>query len=354
MINFKPFLWLILTLWIMVGAQFEINNIKNPTPSLGNSYCVAHPFTLRLKADKKSIKEVQPDAFSECTSVTAIILNSNKISRLASDVFMNNNKLEELQLGDNLLENIDDDLFSALFNLNVLGLGSNRLPYFPAAALRNCNNLQFLHLQGNEILDIDVKSLLGYLPILRTLGINNNDIPCKRVEQILTALKARDVTKGSATGNERKRNYPIRKHDGVDCIDGLNGRIIESLGAIKQQFNDHFLSKSEIINTQFQSLRSELLNLTQTSKNEIKLLADAFQRTAKMTMQQLGDFVNDIKNDVESLKAMNTEFKNDIRAIKDSDKKLEDIQKVLQLELDDVKLTTTRRVLALSNFCNSI
>lgn len=337
----------------MVGAQFDVV-IKNPTQSLASSYCTAHPYALRLKADKKSVKEVQADAFSKCTSITTIMLNGNQISRLARDVFMNNNKLEVLQLGENLIESIDDDLFSALFNLKILGLGSNRIRYFPAGAVRNCNNLQTLYLQGNEILDIDERSLLGYLPILRTLGLNNNDIACKRVEQILTELKARGISKETTSGKQRNRNYPTKKHEGIDCLDGLNGRIIESLGTVKQQFNDHFLSKSEIINTQFQNLRNELLNLTQSSKNEIKLLSEAFQRTAKLTMQQLGDFVNEIKNDVESLKALNTEFKTDMRAIKESDKKLGEIQKILQLELDDVKLTTKRRVLALSNFCNSI
>lgn len=351
--NFKPLLMFILALWIIVDAQFEVV-IKNPTPTLTDSYCVAHPHTLRFKADKKSIKEVQSNAFSKCTAVTTIILNSNQIIRLVRDVFINNNKLEVLQLGENLIEQIDDDLFTALFNLKILGLGSNRIRYFPPGSVRNLNNLQHLYLQGNELLDIDERSLLGYLPILRTLGINNNDIPCKRVEQILKALKSRGVAKETASGRKRNRNYSIKKYDDIDCIDGLNGRIIESLGTIKQQFNDHFLSKTEIINVQFQGLRSELLNLTQSSKSEIKLLTDAFQRTAKITMQQLGDFLNEIKKDVESLKAMNAEFRNDLRTIKDSDKKLGEIQKILQLEMDDVKLTTKKRALALSNFCNSI
>merc|ERR1719476_441111 len=109
--------------------------------------------------------------------------SNNKINKLATKAFSNNNLLRELHLNNNAISNINKNVFSKLPNLEILDLSYNKIgrestkndPDIHRDGFRNLKSVKKLLLNNNQIQRISPLQFKG-LKNLELLNIDHNNI----------------------------------------------------------------------------------------------------------------------------------------------------------------------------------
>lgn len=146
-----------------------------PGQQLESTFLRSAPHLTELRLQKNSIRELQPDAFLNSSSLLTLLLYDNQISSLHETNFrhlgnlshldLNNNlirsiphgawtgtnRLTYLNLGSNRLIDLGADVFDGLDVLKEVILNSNNLAAPPWLALRSLTKLTRLQLRGNQI-----------------------------------------------------------------------------------------------------------------------------------------------------------------------------------------------------------
>jgi Leucine-rich repeat (LRR) protein len=86
---------------------------------------------------------------------------SNSISLIEPDAFLNCRSLEYLSLADNHLANLTEDMFHFLFSIVNLNLSYNEIKCIENASFKNLNKLKVLDLNYNKILSIENNMFYG-------------------------------------------------------------------------------------------------------------------------------------------------------------------------------------------------
>ncbi|KAL7013585.1 hypothetical protein ACKWTF_015477 [Chironomus riparius] len=147
-----------------------------------------------LLLDSNDIKELPSNVFSTLRNLTELIVTSNPLEDIASDAFAGLENLEILNLGGCQLKSLNPQWFNDLTNLqrlyivqneltdlpvgivnNVthLNVANNQLQAINANSFRNVNNLVVLNAQTNQINEVDPN--LYDAESLYTLQLLNNE-----------------------------------------------------------------------------------------------------------------------------------------------------------------------------------
>ncbi|XP_030648172.1 relaxin receptor 1 [Chanos chanos] len=109
------------------------------------------------------------------SNVTALELNSNRITSLPPDLFFRYRHLERLHLENNSIEAISKHAFSGLYSLRKLFLSQNQISVLKAGIFRDLGNLEWLILDENRISSLYQRSFEG-LKSLFFLSLLNNSL----------------------------------------------------------------------------------------------------------------------------------------------------------------------------------
>lgn len=118
------------------------------------------PNAQRLFLQNNLIGTLRPGMFGP--SLITLWLYSNNISSIQPGTFRHLQVLEELDLGDNRhLRTLEPDTFRGLERLQSLHLYRCQLSSLPNTIFRNLYSLQYLYLQENNLLCLQVSNLLN-------------------------------------------------------------------------------------------------------------------------------------------------------------------------------------------------
>lgn len=239
--------WITLTLLnisTIFGAADEIIRADLPITKvdhiISNIYCISNPKAKEFKAHERLVKDIDMNAFTNCTKLVSINLDSNRmkcirtgifgtnlnklellnlgnnqlsylhreiflnltglkvlqlwdniLNAIHKDTFKHNIKLEKLQLYGNHLEYIHPDTFANLINLKVLHLDNNKLKTLQPKLVENLANLEEFFFCSNELPYICQTEILRALPMLKEVNFNNNDFSCAEVDRIIKRFRTK-------------------------------------------------------------------------------------------------------------------------------------------------------------------
>lgn len=115
------------------------------------------------------------------------------------------------------LESIQENAFSNCLQLQELSLSKNKFNEYPFEEIGVLDNLKVLWINSNEIRELSPTKLLQYYPNLKRIHLNDNDINCKQLKQIIRKLKEHKIDFTTAE-NVRRRTYDLALVDGNTCV----------------------------------------------------------------------------------------------------------------------------------------
>lgn len=127
-----------------------------------------------------------------------ISLERNKIRNITRHAFVNCKVLKVLNLSHNNLTQLELGLFDRLRSLIHLNLSHNKFKLFDPNIVEGLVSLTSLDLSSNQLLDLDARRMMGFLPSLRFVRIKNNKIRCIRIPVIAKDFEEKKIyTDGS-------------------------------------------------------------------------------------------------------------------------------------------------------------
>lgn len=171
----------------MDGSKVEIVNGKK---IFHKSDCA----TRGLYLQAEDIDEIAPNAFTECTNITTLILDLNNIEVIDPNQFEHNTKLRQLNIGLNKLTVIDVDTFKQNTQLEILYLANNEILTLDVNCFKYNTKLNKLDLSCNNLTHLP-SGIFEPLQSLEELVLNAN--PLKTLQSVLanslTSLKQLEV-----------------------------------------------------------------------------------------------------------------------------------------------------------------
>lgn len=110
-----------------------------------------YPNLIAFQARNCSIGSLNEHIFNNLSDLKLINLAHNKIITVGNNIFDDQNMLEYLELGCNLIEFISSDAFHSLENLKQLFLNDNQIQWLGEELLLGKNNLEHITLKSNQI-----------------------------------------------------------------------------------------------------------------------------------------------------------------------------------------------------------
>lgn len=124
--------------------------------------------------------------------------------------------MRELGLEKNQIKQLDDDLFAEMPNIGLLSISENNLTNVSPELFRNNKKVTQLFMYSNDLSDVDAEQIMKFLPILRYLYLDDNEISCTRVVQIYNLLQSKRIY-CLPTGSKKIRDYPQETVVGLLC-----------------------------------------------------------------------------------------------------------------------------------------
>lgn len=201
---------------IVVGLEIT----KSTVPVITSEICSALPKILSFVAIQQGIQIIEDYAFNNCTEITLISMPFNSIHTLGKGIFDNTKKLQEINIHGGFSEQIDVTLFDNLGELVELVISANKLKALPLATVKNLKKLKILYIYSNELSDLDAEGLVSNLPSLKAVYINDNNLHCDRLNEIINAFRAKKILTIDHTHSIylRKRDYIPHKIQEIICL----------------------------------------------------------------------------------------------------------------------------------------
>lgn len=125
------------------------------------------------------------------TKLTDLYLSHNNLATIQPLETLTN--LNIIYLEDVGLKQSDLNFFEKLSDINWLDISYNLLKTFDIKKLKSQKELTILHIDGNNLTEIDYKEIRNVLPNLHVISISNNYFNCTFLEKILEQLKTNDI-----------------------------------------------------------------------------------------------------------------------------------------------------------------
>lgn len=128
---------------------------------------------LNLKGNRLT----QLSSLSSLTSLTDLILSSNRLSELPEDVFRNVTALENLDLSENQLTLLPENIFNELLGIKSIHLNKNNLSKVDAKLFEDQMLIQQLYLSDNQLESLP-PGLFDPFAIQHTVRLHGNPWKC--------------------------------------------------------------------------------------------------------------------------------------------------------------------------------
>ncbi|XP_022916006.2 chondroadherin-like [Onthophagus taurus] len=156
-----------------LGHLKHLDLTNNYVKEITDSF-VGVPNLEHLMLRNNSLTALQPDQIN-MTSLISLDLSQNKIQNLTAYVFSSLKNLEQLNLSRNGLENIENGAFKGLSKLEYLDLENNNIHTLQYATFIRLHNLRELHMPYNKLYVLKL-GLFSPMPELRYLNVSHNNI----------------------------------------------------------------------------------------------------------------------------------------------------------------------------------
>ncbi|XP_070708673.1 toll-like receptor 13 [Pempheris klunzingeri] len=152
------------------GLQLAFSGMKTIIESFNSSLTI-----LRMNA-MNNIDSLPALINTSCaiSTLTTLVLRSNKLSSINPDLFSLCSNVTELELSKNEIQHVHAEAFRSLQGLRILSLSGNKLNCVPAAT-RNLSTLVELNLSTNDIKTLECQDFAN-LMYLRELSLHQNSI----------------------------------------------------------------------------------------------------------------------------------------------------------------------------------
>ena len=128
-----------------------------------------------LNLGENDIDELTGDTFAGMTNLLHINLYNNKIKKLKPGVF-ENQFLTKVNLSGNLLDEVESKAFSQLPILEEVDLSSNQIAAIDTGAFDGIPHLKRLHLQDNNLVNINNSLNRNQLKTINNLKKKNKNV----------------------------------------------------------------------------------------------------------------------------------------------------------------------------------
>lgn len=222
----------------------------------------------QLSFEKNSIREFPSNTLFQCPSLTHFSLARNLLTSLNELSFVNQRRIEYLDLSYNKIKSLPSKLFESFSKLKILLLAKNNLKTLDENIFLNLYYLQQLNLNSNKISELP-KNLFKPLQSLVNLRINENqleiihsdsfgihnelnfiDLSSNKIKSIDEQLiQKTEISSFDIRENECCSQYLTHKSEMLknlqNCFDNYKPRNREKKGNFKQVFVENF----KLINT---------------------------------------------------------------------------------------------------------
>lgn len=173
---------------------FESSSIYYVPPEIFSVF----PNLEHLEMVNANVHEILNDTFLNAKSLNFVNLNYNKIKHITSNTFYGADRLqhiliifnksvvtvdkhsfdnffflENVDLGDNLIQTVHKELYSKLFYLKRVSLADNRLQYLHKDLFKQNHHLEIIYLHGNKFNALS-NTMFSHLPKLDMLTLDRN------------------------------------------------------------------------------------------------------------------------------------------------------------------------------------
>lgn len=263
---------------VSASSVKKVKFTKSKIPVFTHSICRTFQSLEELSLSKLGVKRMMDDAFHECLNIKNIICEDNDIEELHWNTFGFNKKLEKLNLAGNKLRNLDVMTFYGMTELETLVLQQNNLTDFSADLLKGNSKVVNLDIEANEISDIDEIVLMSYLPNLKNVYFDLNEIACVRVVEIEKRLRDRGIIAHASKGQTVKsRYYPQEKVYDFTCAPDMSW----SAAYYRKSKSGTLITKDDsvkVIQRDINALTREFVTLKEHLKYLEKLLVDLISK----------------------------------------------------------------------------
>ena len=171
-------------------ACFIAKNLRYADLSYYHNYHISEPLFLEcgnleyVSLQACAINVFHPDIISSATKLKTFLIGGNNISSVFRNdrgrIFHNQNKMENLDLAENKIENNDlnKETFTSLSNLISLNLSGNLLTDLETKLLDPCSNLRLLNLSRNAFTFISMEFRLWLEDRDITIDFLGNSFVC--------------------------------------------------------------------------------------------------------------------------------------------------------------------------------
>ncbi|XP_076001142.1 uncharacterized protein LOC142994279 isoform X2 [Genypterus blacodes] len=128
---------------------------------------------LNLKGNK--LRELSP--LSQLTSLAHLILSSNQLSNLPSDIFSNVTALETLDLSENQLQLLPEGIFYELLGMKEINLQKNNISKVDVKLFEDQMLIQQLYLSDNQLQNLP-SGFLDSFVVQHTVRLHGNPWKC--------------------------------------------------------------------------------------------------------------------------------------------------------------------------------
>lgn len=152
-------------------------NGTNGSMKLTSNVCNAFPNLLKIKAIGIGLKEVEADAFKNCSKLTALYLSDNEISSLASSIFETNHQLERIEMHNNSIKTFDTSILNHTPKIQLIFLSDNGMEEFLLNEVSTeLPELWKIELQNNKLKSLDLSQIEKKFPNIRVLVMCERDV----------------------------------------------------------------------------------------------------------------------------------------------------------------------------------
>lgn len=118
--------------------------------TLTSDVCETFPNVELLEGSSLGLKKIQKDAFTNCTKLVGLNLESNHFTKIDPAILKPLQSLKFLALNDNFLRKIDANVFNNLPNLKAIHLANNHLKALPFDEMNPSDKLYAIAISCNH------------------------------------------------------------------------------------------------------------------------------------------------------------------------------------------------------------
>lgn len=205
----------------------------------------------KLDISYNLLTETNINNISGLTSLTYLNLAGNNITFVSSSLFANFNKLMYLNMSHNKLKALSYGMFDNMKVLDVLDISYNNLTSLKRY-LHSLAALKTLDISNNNLKIIDSKQMLGDMPNLKWINIDQNNFACNELIEVIHDLKERVVKGNNKIGSNIHGiscdEYEFGIKDNGSNFKGVINFLEDAISSKLEKYEGHEFERSFMYN----------------------------------------------------------------------------------------------------------